>query len=154
VVIIEYNAVFGPERAVVVPYSDGDVWTQVAREHRYLGASIQALVRLGRRKGYRLVAVEPDSSNAFFLRDDYRPEVPAVEPAAVFQTPRKYLKAEQARTRDIYAICKAEGLALVEGGGGRHEDLGRMGAQRAVGGKPGGGWKGGSEAKKPGSVNG
>ena len=118
VVIVEYNAVFGVGRAVVVPYSDGEVWTPAAREHRYLGASLQALVHLGRRKGYRLVAVEPDSSNAFFLCDGWRPEVPAVDPAAVFRVPRKYRKAEQARTRDIYAICEAEGLPLMEVPGG------------------------------------
>ena len=60
VVIVEYNPFLGIERSVVVPYDP-----QFDR-HRfdipraaYYGASLPALVSLARRKGYRLVVVEP-----------------------------------------------------------------------------------------------
>ena len=113
-VIIEYNPVFGAERAVVVPYNDGEVWTVPAQEHRYFGASLRAMQGLAHDKGYRLVAVEPDSANAFFLRHDVALDIPGVDPAQVFRMQRKHHKAELRRTEDIYAICAAHKLPLLE----------------------------------------
>ena len=113
-VIIEYNPVFGAERAVVVPYNGGKVWTAPALEHRYFGASLRAVQGLAFEKGYRLVAVEPDSANAFFLRHDVGPGIPGVEPRRVFQVQRKYRKAALRGTRDIYAICSVNQLPLIE----------------------------------------
>ena len=36
----------------------------------FFGASLEALVRLGRRKGYRIVGCNISGSNAFFVRED------------------------------------------------------------------------------------
>jgi hypothetical protein len=36
----------------------------------YFGASLEALVRLGREKGYRVVGCNYAGANAFFVRDD------------------------------------------------------------------------------------
>jgi hypothetical protein len=36
----------------------------------YFGASLEALVRLGRAKGYRVVGCNFSGANAFFVRDD------------------------------------------------------------------------------------
>jgi hypothetical protein len=113
-VIVEYNAVFGSDRAVVVPYSAGRVWDAAAREYRYYGASLRAMQRLGARKGYRLVAIEPDSANAFLLRDDVAPAIPAVDPAAVFRPQGKYVAAEQRRTIDVFQTLADEGLPLLD----------------------------------------
>jgi len=65
IVVIEYNAALGPDRRLVQPRDTGG-W----RETDYFGASIEALVALGRRKGYRLVHTELTGNNAFFVRDD------------------------------------------------------------------------------------
>ncbi|MGE0443856.1 MAG: hypothetical protein AB7P99_01410 [Vicinamibacterales bacterium] len=113
-VIVEYNAVFGAERAVVVPYQAGRQWDAAARDHRYYGASLRAMQRLGVRKGYRLVAIEPDSANALLLRDDVAGGVPAVDPAAVFRPQRKYRKDEQRRADDIFAVCATRQLPLID----------------------------------------
>jgi hypothetical protein len=113
-VIIEYNPVFGAKRAVVVPYNEGDDWTVHAREHRYFGASLRAFQRLAFEKGYRLVAVEPDSANAFFLRHDLARDVPAVDPGQLFRIQRKHRKVALRQTEDIYAICAANRLPLIE----------------------------------------
>jgi hypothetical protein len=66
VVTIEYNAGLRPPMSVTVPYqpnrsSDGT---------NFFGASLEALVRLGRTKGYRIVGCNISGSNAFFVRED------------------------------------------------------------------------------------
>lgn len=70
VIIAEYNSVFGPKRAVTVPY---DPKFQRGRAHYsnlYWGASIAALTRLANSKGYELVAGNSAGNNIFFVRRD------------------------------------------------------------------------------------
>jgi hypothetical protein len=70
VVVVEYNASFGPERSVSVPY-DPD-FDRIARHPsgHYHGASITALARVGERKGYVLAGCDGNGVNAFFVRSD------------------------------------------------------------------------------------
>src|SRR5579872_372434 len=60
VVVIEYNATLRPPLSVVVPYNPSDRWNG----SNYFGASLEALVRLGREKGYRLVGCGISGTNA------------------------------------------------------------------------------------------
>jgi hypothetical protein len=80
VVVLEYNAVWRPDRAVSIPY-DPDFVLDFSRTPFYCGASLAAFVALGRKKGYRLVACEHCEINAFFVRNDLvaelMPEIPA-----------------------------------------------------------------------------
>jgi hypothetical protein len=88
IVILEFNAAFGPDRAVTAPYDpafDRARFASVTR--KYYGASLAALARLGREKGYRLVLVEPRGVNAYFLRNDVGPDIPAVAAATVHPDP-------------------------------------------------------------------
>lgn len=67
VVAIEYNATFGPERSVTVPYKRG---FDRYREHPsgfYHGASLAALAKLGAEKGYLLAGCDSRGANAFFV---------------------------------------------------------------------------------------
>ena len=113
--IIEYNSLLGPDRAVVVPYqspSHKDVATAV--ETGYYGASLSALARLGASKDYRLVAVEPRGVNAFFLRNDVGPEIPACAPTEAFRMFENYQKRVAAGGIDhVYARIEQEGWPLV-----------------------------------------
>jgi len=111
VAVLEYNSMFGAERAVTVPY-DADFDRR--RQHStYYGASLAALTRLSARKGYRLVAVEPTGVNAFFLRDDVAPHVPACEPARAYRLLERYdLLIQQGE--DVFAYARAHGLPLVD----------------------------------------
>ena len=114
-VIIEYNPVFGAERAVAVPYSAEPVWSgSPASDFRYFGASVRAIERLGARKGYRLVALEPDSANAYLLRNDVAPDIPATEIEMMFRPQRKYVQAELRSAADVYTVFEAQGLPLVD----------------------------------------
>jgi hypothetical protein len=65
VVVIEYNATLRPPLSLVVPYEPNRRWDGTS----YFGASLEALVRLGREKGYRLVGCSFSGANAFFVQD-------------------------------------------------------------------------------------
>jgi hypothetical protein len=112
VVVLEYNSMFGPERAVSVPY----VPTFNRRDHRfcYYGASLTALNRLSASKGYRLVAVEPTGVNAFFLRNGVAPEIPACDPARVYRIPDKYNELIREKQIDVFKWAADTGRQLVE----------------------------------------
>ncbi len=91
-VVIEYNAAFGPDRALTVPYpvpvTDGPL------RRYYHGASLTALARLGARKGYVLVGCDTRGVNSFFVRRD-------LASAARLQevTPQQAFRVHQRRSR-------------------------------------------------------
>jgi hypothetical protein len=70
IVIVEYNARFGADRAVTVPYDPGFDRGRAHYSRIYYGASLAALARLAERKGYALVGCNSAGNNAFFVRRD------------------------------------------------------------------------------------
>jgi hypothetical protein len=112
VVVLEYNSMFGPERAVTIPYDPGFS----RRDHRfcYFGASLAALTKLSASKGYRLVAVEPTGVNAFFLRNDIAPDIPAVAPAAAYRIGDKYNELIRNKQIDVYKWAAETGRDIVD----------------------------------------
>lgn len=66
VVVIEYNAFFGPTVPWIMEYDANHIWDRST----HYGASLKALEKLGRDKGYSLVACNFTGHNAFFVRDD------------------------------------------------------------------------------------
>ena len=113
VVVMEYNALFGPDRSVTVPNSsrpDG-------APKGYSGASLAALEKLARAKGYGLILCEDAGVNAFFLRGDVAPEVPRLPASQAFRPLLATFDAAGADTEknvDIYAAIERAGLPLVE----------------------------------------
>src|SRR6266567_2086904 len=83
VVIAEIQAIWGSERSVTVPYSPDFRAEYFNGFGVYSGASLPAFVKLGQKKGYRLIGCQRYGFNAVFLRNDvgrdvFR-EVPASE---------------------------------------------------------------------------
>jgi hypothetical protein len=111
IVILEYNSMFGPERAVTVPYDAQ--FDRHAHHSMYYGASLTALTRLSARKGYRLVAVEPSGINAFFVRDDIAPHIPASDPRTAYRILEKHDVLLKSGV-DVFRYAATEGLALIE----------------------------------------
>lgn len=68
VVVVEYNGIFGADRAVTVPYNPGFTRANANYSCLYYGASLGAFVALGKAKGYALVAANRAGNNAFFVR--------------------------------------------------------------------------------------
>jgi hypothetical protein len=80
IVIVEYNAVFGDERAITVPYRPDFHRFAAHYSGQYAGASLGALAHLAKLKGYALVGSNSAGNNAYFVRrdllDDELMEVP------------------------------------------------------------------------------
>jgi len=83
VLIVEYNAQLGPDRALTIPKDCAldDIPAPLR------GASLAAIEKLARRKGYRLVVCDPTGTNAFFLRDGVAPDLPAITVAEAYRPP-------------------------------------------------------------------
>lgn len=86
VVVLEYQDIIGPERALTVPYAedfDAGKYPSTDGMPNFCGASLAAFVKLAKRKGYRLVGCNRYGYNAFFVKsglgEDLLPEVAAAE---------------------------------------------------------------------------
>lgn len=78
IVVVEYNSLFGPDRAVSVPYDPSFQRTRAHPSNLYWGASLGALCHLARNKGYACVGSNRAGNNAFFVRADRRGDLPAL----------------------------------------------------------------------------
>jgi hypothetical protein len=107
VLVLEYNSVFGPERAITVPYDKGFVRTQAHFSNLYFGASLPALHDLSTHKGYGFVGCNSAGNNAYFVRrDKLSPQVPQVS------LQQGYVSSKLRESRD-----RSGRLSHVAGGG-------------------------------------
>ena len=79
-IVVEYNASFGPERSVTIPYTRGFDRYGAHASGFYHGASLTALARLGERKGYVLAGCDSRGTNAFLVDADAA--AGSIEPAS------------------------------------------------------------------------
>jgi len=88
VIVAEYNWTWGPDESKTVPYDPSFSWDQGGAGNIHFGSSLNALVGLGRKKGYRLVGCQHWGFNAFFVKDGIGEQwFPEVSTAACFDTP-------------------------------------------------------------------
>lgn len=81
VVIMEYNSVFGSERALTVPYEPRFSRTEAHFSNLYFGASLVALCDLAEVKGYAFIGCNSAGNNAYFVRREILSEqVPELSP--------------------------------------------------------------------------
>lgn len=78
IVVVEYNAVFGADRAVSVPYEPNFEYGRAHYSLLYWGASLPAFCHLAERRGYALVGATSNGLNAFFVRRDRLGPLPAL----------------------------------------------------------------------------
>ena len=84
VVVCEAHNVIGPEKSLTVPY---DPHFKIETPD-YHGASLAAMTKLARRKGYRLVGTHRYGFNAFFIRNGLAENLlPAASVADCLQHP-------------------------------------------------------------------
>lgn len=65
-VVIEYNASLPLGKSLVIPYKQHFAWDGSS----FYGASLRALTKLAKGKGYQLIGTNSNGVNAFFIRDD------------------------------------------------------------------------------------
>ena len=94
VVVIETNASLGHSLSLTVPYDSLFARFDKHPSGFYHGASLTALARLGKNKGYRLVAQDSMGVNAFFLREDIdAPDIRTLSPEEAFFPPQRRLES-------------------------------------------------------------
>jgi hypothetical protein len=71
IIIIEYNSIFGNERALSVPYNSKFDRKKMHYSHLYFGASIKAFYDLGVEKGYSLIYCTSSGNNAYFVKSTH-----------------------------------------------------------------------------------
>lgn len=69
-VIVEYNALFGPTSTVSIPYRPDFKRSEAHFSNLYWGCSLGALEFLATRLGYVLIGCNSSGNNAFFVRAD------------------------------------------------------------------------------------
>jgi FkbM family methyltransferase len=113
IAIAEYNSLMGPDSSVTIGYDPDFVLRQVeGADGGYFGASLTALTRSMAKRGMRLVTTDFRGVNAFFLREDLAPQIPAVEPARVFRVLEKHQRMID-HGYDLVRVCEERGLELV-----------------------------------------
>jgi hypothetical protein len=112
VLIMEYNALFGASRAVTLPNAP----PPADRPKGYFGASLAALEKLARKKGYRLVFCEEAGVNAFFVRNDLAPEIPGLTPEQAYRCwlDKRDLNDSRPKAIDIFELIERQKLPLVD----------------------------------------
>jgi len=70
IIIMEYNAVFGKDRAISVPYDKNFIRTEKHYSNLYFGASLAAITHIANNKGYSLVGCTLAGNNAYYVRKD------------------------------------------------------------------------------------
>jgi len=70
IVIVEYNALFGYERPISIPYNKAFNRTKAHYSNLFFGSSLAALDSVAQQKGYALVGCNTAGTNAFFVRND------------------------------------------------------------------------------------
>ena len=84
VVVCETHNPIPPDMALTVPYKSDFV----CESDNFRGASLAAMTKLGRSKGYRLVGTHRYGFNAFFVKDGFGDEyLPEVDVASCVQDP-------------------------------------------------------------------
>ena len=84
IVIVEYNAGFGPEAPITVPYERRFRRSEKHFSNLYFGASLAAFDHLLRSRGYRLVGCNSAGNNAFFLHDSIDCGLPTLSPKEAY----------------------------------------------------------------------
>ena len=70
ILILEYNSVFGIDRAISVPYNKNFIRTEAHYSNLFFGASLPALHHQATLKGYVLVGCTLNGHNAYYVRKD------------------------------------------------------------------------------------
>lgn len=96
VLVLEINQFWQSPDRVTIPYqSDLETFTKLRQQNpSYFGASLAAMVKLAKKKGYRLIALNSFGHNAFFVREDLgKGKLPTLQV--------KYLKKKMAPSHEM-----------------------------------------------------
>ena len=70
IVIAEYNAIFGKDKAWTIPYKEDFFRLDAHKSQLYWGTSLKALCILAKEKEYEFIGCNSQGNNAYFIRKD------------------------------------------------------------------------------------
>jgi hypothetical protein len=112
IVVCEYNSIFGAEKKVTVPYSEGFARRKAHYSDLYFGASLPAFVELAESKGYDFIGVASTGVNAFFVRRDVSAPFKKTDAASGFiESPNRDSRDKQG---NLSFIRHQERLAVIK----------------------------------------
>jgi hypothetical protein len=95
IVIVEYNSLFGIDRAVTVPYDPTFYRTNAHYSNLYYGVSLLSICDLAEEKGYSFVGCNSAGNNAYFVKNDkLSSSIPVISPE------EGYVKSQFKESRD------------------------------------------------------
>jgi len=71
IVVVEYNSVFGVNRALSIPYDPAFLRSNAHCSNLYFGCSLRALCLLAEKKGYVFVGSNSNGNNAYFVKREF-----------------------------------------------------------------------------------
>lgn len=110
ILIMEYNSVFGYERAISVPYKSDFNRTRAHYSNLFFGASLAALNFGAEQKGYSLIGCNLAGNNAYFVRNDLLNE--RIQKVSVAQA-YKPSRFREGRTKN-YQLSYLSGAERIE----------------------------------------
>ncbi len=87
IVIVEWNALFGPKKKITVPYRADFDRTAAHHSNQFYGASLSALDSLAKSRGFSLVGVNSAGNNAYFIKTQRLGELKETSPDEAYRTP-------------------------------------------------------------------
>lgn len=127
IVVCEYNALFGSQEAITVPYDPAFQRTQAHHSNLFFGASLRALCTLAVEKGYRFVGCNRDGVNAFFVRQDQAERLPRPSPAEGFSSSRfRESRDPKGRSTFLRGADRLEAIEHLQVWRVDHQDLRRL----------------------------
>lgn len=96
IVIMEYNSVFGCQRAITVPYDPTFIRYEKHYSYLYCGASLLSLCDLADEKGYSFIGSNRAGNNAYFVRKE---KIGKLKPVSVAEG---YVQSKFRESRDRY----------------------------------------------------
>ena len=114
ILIHEYNATFGSERKISVPYDPAFQRNKAHSSNLYWGASLGALTYLAEKRGYSLVGTNSAGCNAFYVRNDLLSDKLEALSAERGYTESRYRESRDPSGKLTY-ISGAERLRVIAG---------------------------------------
>ena len=112
ILIVEYNSLFGNNLSITVPYDESFDRMKKHFSGLYWGASISALTKLAKEKGYNLVGSNSAGVNLFFVKDEFIGDLKVLMPQDA------YIESKFRQSRDdsgnLTYLDNKTGLELIK----------------------------------------
>lgn len=113
IMVMEYNASFGPAALWTVPYDPGFTRRGAHFSDLYFGASLGALCHLAAKRGYQFVGCNSNGVNAYFVKSSLAADLPKLTCADGYM-PSRFRESRDA-SGNLTFLSMADRRALLSG---------------------------------------